>query len=164
MLAGHLVSNITSMNCVKAILMHTVKAYVWSRGTAPLFNQNMRKTVANFTNDDTPLKRYKTLSTAQCTVHSTVHWPQQSALSTAQSNCPQHIAISSAHSTVHSTVHCPQHSALSTAQCTVHKQEQQPNPLTTPAVLKVQHHSYWNMTSRRSVSITHFLKFITHNI
>ena len=133
MLAGHLVSNITSMNCVKAILMHTVKAYVWSRGTAPLLNQNMRKTVANFTNDDTPLKRYKTLSTAQCTVHSTVHWPQQSALSTAQSNCPQHSALTTAKCTIHSTEqlstahcnllstqHCPQYRALSTAQCTVH--------------------------------------------
>jgi len=41
--------------------------------------------------------------------------------------------------------HCPQHSALPT------KKEQLPNPRTKPAVLKLQQHSYWDMTSRRTV-------------
>jgi hypothetical protein len=44
---------------------------------------------------------------------------------------------------------CRQHSTLST------KKEQQPNPHTIPAVLKVQQHSYWDMTSRRTVWETH---------
>ena len=110
--------------------------------------------MATFTNDDTLPKILKTLSTSQCTVRSTMH-------------CPQHIALSAAQCTVHITVHCPQHSTLSTARCTVHstvqcpqhsavhKQEQQPNPRTTPAVLKVQHQSNRNMTSRHTVSVTH---------
>jgi len=41
--------------------------------------------------------------------------------------------------------HCPQLSALST------EKEQQPNPRTRPVVLKVQQHSYWDMTSLLTV-------------
>jgi len=45
--------------------------------------------------------------------------------------------------------HCPQLSALST------KKVKQPNPRIRPVVLKVQQHSYWDMTSRLTVLVTH---------
>jgi len=123
-LTGNLVSNNVNFNCVTAVPVYAMKAYGWRRGTAPLHrNHNMRQAVASFTNDDTLPKSFKRLSTAQYTVHSTVH--------------------------------CPHHSALSTAQYTVHTTEQQPNTRTRPAVLKVQLQSYWDMTSRRNVWVTH---------
>jgi len=69
-LTGHFVSNNANLNPFKDVPVHAMKAYLSSRGTAPLLlNYNMRQAVASFTNDDTLPKSFKILSTAQCTVH-----------------------------------------------------------------------------------------------